>query len=180
MVSVGLLPSDSMLVELLKRWFSRKSDFRPVAAIADFERMLGRSLPQEMRNYLIKYPKPKLDSYVCEVADEERGDNPLSVLYSFVVARFLSLDRNERVNMIDFWKKNRQTFPPRFVPFAVDKFNNLMGVSLDDGAVYFIKWGPGRDGRISSYQTETDRRMYKAAANFDDFVSKLYKHRKFQ
>lgn len=169
-----------MLAELFKRFFSRKSVFQPATAIADVERVLGERLPHEFRNYLIKYPKPNLDSYVCEVADDAKPDNPYGVLYSFVIARFLSLDRNERVNMIDFWKKNKHTFPPMFLPFAIDKFNNLMGVSLSDGGVYFMKWGPGRDGKISAYQAEADKRMYKVAVGFDDFVSKLFKHRKFQ
>jgi hypothetical protein len=169
-----------MLAELFKRWFSRKSTSNPSAVIAELERLLGDRLPYELRNYLLKYPKPKLESYVCEVADEDRPDNPYGVLYSFVIARFLSIDLNERINMLHFWKKNKNTFPPGFLPFAIDKFNNLMGVSVADGGVYFMKWGPGRDGKISVYQAEADKKMYKVAVGFDDFVSKLYKHRKFQ
>ncbi|MBK8220683.1 MAG: ankyrin repeat domain-containing protein [Candidatus Obscuribacter sp.] len=133
----------------------------PAETLLEFEKVLGVTLPEEFREFLLQFngaaPVPnvfQLDEY-----DEE-----LDCLYI--------LGLNENTDIRQFMTVHKDSLSPSCIPIACDSFGNLICLSIaerDFGAVYFF------DLRQAAQENRAGKTasLPMIAASFDQFLDTL-------
>ncbi|MBD1229589.1 SMI1/KNR4 family protein [Xenorhabdus griffiniae] len=134
--------------------------------VADFESEIGKSLPNDYRNFLKKYnggyPEPDSFSFIND--DEEDASS---------VDRFLGLGAEKHHNLRNYFFDYKDRIPLDFLPIAHDPGGNLILISLskDNSGVFF--W----DHEFEADEGELPdmSNVHLISHSFTEFLSVLYK-----
>ena len=100
-------------------------------SISDFERKIGSKLPDDYKNFLLKYnggqPCPNSFKFISNKDDGSSVD------------KFLSLGKEKYSNLLKYYNIYKDRIPSGFIPIAHDAGGNLilMGANSDNNKIYF-------------------------------------------
>lgn len=133
-------------------------------SISDFEGKIGSKLPDDYKNFLLKYnggqPLPNSFKFF---SNKEDGSS---------VDRFLSLGKEKNSNLLKYYNNYKDRIPSDFFPIAHDAGGNLilMGPNSDDNKIYF--WDheiEADEGYIPDMSN-----VYLISQSFSIFINSLY------
>ena len=133
-------------------------------SISDFEGKIGSKLPDDYKNFLLKYnggqPLPNSFKFF---SNKEDGSS---------VDRFLSLGKEKNSNLLKYYNNYKDRIPSYFFPIAHDAGGNLICISCsesDYGYIYF--WDHEKEQNHA--HTDYWGNIYLIDKSFNRFITNL-------
>jgi hypothetical protein len=131
--------------------------------IHDFEKMIGASLPEAYKQFLLKYNGGRTEEKRFPLIDAIEDDEENGC--DFSLGWFYAINKEEYCNLIYSYKNDSGSEIPK--EFLI----------INDGISghHYICLGIEGEHRGELYLRASDNYMYKIADNFTDFINSLYK-----
>lgn len=137
-------------------------------SLIEFESHIGRGLPDEYRNFLLKYnvctvsPKSFIFSVNAEPADSS-------------IDFFLGLNVHPRkeyyYSLYWYFNMMKERIPNNFLKIASDPFGNAILIDLDRGSIWF--WDHELEADIEGGEDFSQENMFFISENLNSFLKSL-------
>ena len=141
--------------------------------IKEFEELIGASLPEDYKKFLIKDVN---DTYKRGMYVYENMDGQSRKIIA-ILKKFLTLEKNEEINLFNVFSEHKHELPKGVVPIATNATIDYTVISLnkkDYGCIYH--WSYKDEPEI--VKRPSYKNMYLVANSFTEFVKSIEAYEK--